>query len=60
MQKGDWYPPPYLFSCEEWLLKNFGQNDVPSGRIANMSSLREIYDKMRFDEICDIVQKVSH
>ena len=59
MQKGDWHLPPELFSYEEWLSEKFGQHYVPSGRIANMSRLREIYEKMRFDEIWNIVQKVS-
>ena len=54
MQKRDWYLPPDLFSYEEWLAKKFEQHNVPSGLIANMYSLRKIYDRMRLDEICNI------
>ena len=55
----NWNLPEQLVSYGEWLSEKFGQHDVPAARIANMSSLKEIYDKMKFYEVWNLLEKVS-
>ena len=55
----NWNLPAKLLSYGEYLSEKFGQHDVPSSKIANMTSLREIYDVMRFGEIWNIIEEIS-